>query len=249
MYIREYMNTSVITTTLDISIHDAQKLMEDHDIRRLPVVEDGKLIGLITRDKIREATAAPAISPPMWQLHYLSARMRVGDIMERNVITVGPNTTVEDAVVLAQEHRIGTLPVVVGDNHLIGIVTTTDLYKIATQFLGFGAGGCRIHIYEVSKTGRPFGEVLDIVNRHGLRIMSMFHIKPPGVGRQDCIIHVDADDDSEVVAELNAKGYDAEARPTGTARNHRTIVGPSRLAMTRPPGSGSLASHAPAMPQ
>jgi acetoin utilization protein AcuB len=224
MYIREYMNTDVITITGGALIGDAQKLMQDHKIRRLPVEQGGKLIGIITQDKIREVKGLPPVSPNTWEGHYLSARMKVADVMEKNVITVDPNTTVEDAISLGQEHQVGALPVVIGDNRLVGIVTTTDLYKITVQALGFGADGARIHIYECSKAGRSFGEVLDMINKRGIKILSMFHITPPGVGREDCIIHLDTDDVRDLLGELTVKGYIAHARPAVTPRYHNIVV-------------------------
>lgn len=218
------MNTNVITVTDDTSIKDAQELMQNHEIRRLPVVEEGKLVGIITQDKIREVTAAPVTSPNKWELDYLVRAMQVRDAMERNVVTVDPNTTVEDAIALGQEHQVGALPVVIGDSRLVGIITTTDLYKITVQAFGFGADGTRIHIYECSKTGRCFGEVLDMINKRGIKIQSMFHITPPGVGKEDCIIHLDTDEVSDLLGELKVKGYIAHARPSVTPRYHNIVV-------------------------
>jgi acetoin utilization protein AcuB len=224
MYIREYMNAEVVTITGDASIRDAQKLMNQHLIRRLPVMEGGKLVGIITQDKIRQVASSPVTSPSKRELEHLAGEMPVRDAMERNVVTIDPDTTVEDAISLGQEHQVGALPVVIGDNQLVGIVTTTDLYKITVQALGLGTEGPRIHIYECSKVGRRFGEVLDIINKRGIRIRSMFHITPPGVRREDCIIHLDTDDVSDLLGELKVKGYIAHARPSVTPRYHNIVV-------------------------
>jgi len=112
MYVRKHMRSPVITVTSDTLIHDAWDIMQEHGIRRLPVVDSGKLVGLITEDRLREAEPPPSTGLTMWDLHYALARMKVSYVMARNVITVTPDAAVEEACVLAQEHNISTLPVV-----------------------------------------------------------------------------------------------------------------------------------------
>jgi acetoin utilization protein AcuB len=212
MYVREYMNTRVITTSSDALIHDAAKIMSDHKIRRLPVVDKGKLVGIITRDKIREIMPSQATSLSIWELNYLLAKMKVKNVMEKNVITVSPGTTVEEAAILGQKHAVGALPVM-ENKRVVGIVTTTTLYEVTTQALGFGKPGARLHILECDKTGST-SEVIDIINKSGVKILSLFHVIPPGIGREDCIIHLDKEDAGRIVNELKEKGYQVEQRPS-----------------------------------
>jgi len=214
MYVKEYMNTNVISVNSDTLLHDAEKIMQDHKIRRLPVVDKGKLVGIITQARLREVAASPATSLSIWELHYLLAKMKVKDAMEKKLFTVTPDTTVEQAVSEAQKRGIGTLLVVDKDksNKLVGVATATDLYKITTSILGFGQPGTRLHIFEPSKAG-GCQEVVDTINRQGVRILSMFHVTPPGIGREDCIIHLDTEDASQIIEKLKGKGYEVEVRP------------------------------------
>ena len=211
MYIKEYMNTNVITVNSDTLIQDAEKIMRDNEIRRLPVVDKGKLVGLITRDRIRETTVTPATSLSVWELNYLIAKMKVKHIMESNIITVPPDMTIEEGVAIAQEHGIGTLPVM-EKKHLVGIITTTDLYKVTIQVLGFGQAGVRLHIFGRSDA-ESMREVTHIISERGVRILSMFCVTPPNIGREDCIVHLDTEDASQIMKELREKGYELEARP------------------------------------
>ena len=210
MYIGEYMSTNVITVDGDTLIHDADKIMRDHKIRRLPVVDRGKLVGMITQDRIREATTTPATSLSIWELNYLLAKMKVKDAMEENVITVTPDTTVEEAIAVTQKYDIREFPVMEGST-LVGIVTITDAYKVATQAFGFGQPGVRLHIFDCWKTG-SLAEVIDIVNNSGARVFSLFHVTPPRVGGEDCIIHLDGENTAQIVSELKSKGYQVEER-------------------------------------
>ena len=213
MYIKDYMNTNVITVNSDTLLHDAEKIMQDHKIRRLPVVDKGKLVGIITQARLREVAASPATSLAIWELNYLLAKMKVKDAMEKKLFTVTPDTTLEQAVSEAQKRGIGTLLVVDKDkpNKLVGIATTTDLYNITTSILGFGQPGARLHVFEPSKVG-GCQEVVDTINRQGVRILSMFHVAPPGIGREDCIIHLDTEDDSQIMEKLKGKVYEVEVR-------------------------------------
>jgi len=116
--------------TSDTLVHDAEKIMRDNNIQRLPVVDKGKLVGIITRDRIREVASSPATSLSIWELNYLIAKMKVKDVMVQGLYTVTPNDTVEAAVGGAQQREVGSLLVVNKDKRdkLVGIATTTDLY-------------------------------------------------------------------------------------------------------------------------
>jgi acetoin utilization protein AcuB len=213
MYVKEYMSTNVITVNSDTLVHDAEKIMRDNKIRRLPVVDKGKLVGLLTRRKLREARPSPSTSLSIWEINYLLAQMKVKDAMEKSLFTVTPDTTVEQAVSEAQKRGIGTILVVDKDkpDKLLGIATTTDLYKLTTKILGFGQPGVRLHILEPYNVG-SCQEVVDIINKSGVRILSMFHVTPPGTGREGCIIHLDTEDVSQIMGELKSKGYEVEKR-------------------------------------
>jgi len=213
MYVKEYMSTNVITVDSETLLYDAEKIMRDNKIRRLPVVDKGNLVGIITKDKLKDVSPSFATSLSIWELNYLLAKMKVKDVMEKELFTVTPDTTVEQAVSQAQEHEIGTLLVVEKgkSDKLIGICTTTDLYKVTTGILGFGQPGVRLHIFEPSKVG-SCQEVVSTVIERGARILSLFHVTPPGIGREDCIIHLDTEDAGQIMSELRSKGYEVEER-------------------------------------
>ena len=215
MYVKEYMSSAVVTTEPDALILDAQKLMQEHHIRRLPVVDKGgKLVGLITQDRLREVSPSPVTSLSVWELNYLVAKMKVKDVMVKDVVTVTPDTTIEEATSLGQSRGIGTLPVV-DKGKLVGIITATDLFKILTQVLGFGEPGARIHIHNCGRKQPLYTQVLDLVRKYreqGMGVRALFPVTPPGEGHEDTIIHVDATDVSQVVKEIEALGCSVEAR-------------------------------------
>ena len=211
MYVREYMKGPVITVTSKTLIHEAQKIMQEHDVRRLPVVDKGKLVGLVTQDRIREASPSIAASRGIWELNYLLAKMRVDYIMVTDVVTITPDTTVEEACVLGQEHSIGTFPVVNAKGRLIGIVTTTDLYRQMTRMLGFDEKGVRLCIRNctVDTVQRP---IMDILCKHDTDILSMFPVTPVGTRYKDFVIHIATEDAKPIADDIRRLGCEVEIR-------------------------------------
>jgi len=212
MYVKEYMSTNVISGTPDTLILDAQKLMDMHNIRRLPVVDKGKLVGIVTQDRMREVSPSPATSLTVWELNYLIAKMKIKDVMVKNTVTIGPDATVEEAAALGQKHRIGALPVV-DKGKLVGIITTTDLFRIMTEAFGFGRTYARLHLFDCP-SGQPLDDALELIRKNGGKVKSVFSITVPGSGRPDTIIHLEGDEGkaAKIQEALNAKGCKLDLR-------------------------------------
>jgi len=205
------MKSPVITVTPDTLVHDAQKIMNEHKIRRLPVVERGKMVGLITRNKLREAAPSPATSLSMWEISYLLAKMKVKDVMIRKVYTVTPDTTLEEASVLAQKYNIGTIPVVDNKGNLVGIITGTDLYRTITQIMGFGEKGVRLYIKNCDK-GVLQPQVMEILARHRAGVLSIFSLTPVDSQQKNFFIRLDMEDISPVLEDIKNLGCEIEVR-------------------------------------
>lgn len=129
MDVSKWMQSSPVTVTPETSVSEARQLMERRRIRHLPVVEQsGRLVGIVTDRDIRLNLPSPATSLSVWEINYLLAKLTVGEVMTRRVITIETGRSVEEAARLMLEHRIGSLPVMEG-GRLVGIVTETDLLR------------------------------------------------------------------------------------------------------------------------
>ena len=213
MYVREYMKSPVITVTPDTLLDDALRTMQQHHIRHLPVVQNGKLVGLVTRNQLREATPSSPIPLSIWGIHYQMAKMKVRDVMLTNVITVSPDNTVEEAAALGTRQGIGTLPVVDDKGNLVGILTRTDLYQLLTQVLGFGQKGVRLHILGVGDTkGIRHQQIMGILGKHQVDVLSAFSVPLPGTEQEDFIIHLDTETAEDIVEDLKKLGLKVEVR-------------------------------------
>src|SRR5512138_3996544 len=100
MLVRKKMNADLVTISRDDRMTLAKKILAEKKIRHLPVVDGKKLVGLLTNMDIRKAEASPATSLEIRELHYLLDKLTVGEIMTRNVITISPDISVEEATTL-----------------------------------------------------------------------------------------------------------------------------------------------------
>jgi acetoin utilization protein AcuB len=213
MYVREYMKTPVITVTPDTLLDDALRTMNQHHIRRLPVVVNGKLVGLVTRHGLQEATPPLPTPLSMWAAHYQLSRMKVRDIMITDVITVTPDSTVEEAAALLEQQKIGTLPVVDKDGNVVGILTGSDLLRLLTQVMGFGQKGVRLHILNLGSNKEiRQRQIMAILSRHEVDVLSAFSVPLADVQQEDFIVHLDTEEAVEIVEELKKLGLKVEVR-------------------------------------
>jgi len=217
MRIRDIMTWDVVTVSSDTPIMEARKIMNAHNIRRLPVVDKGKLIGMISRDGITRASPSPATSLSVWEINYLVAKMTVKDIMSKALVTVTPDTTVESAVSLAQNKGVGALPVL-EDGTLVGIVTTDDFfYKILNPMLGIGKPGIRLLVHNC---GTPkciqeimeIMEVMEVVGKNKVKILAVHSMPTADDEQSELILHLDNADSAKIIKVLADRGYKAEIR-------------------------------------
>jgi len=135
MKVRDYMRSPVFTVTPDTLIDNALETMHEKHVRRLPVVENGKLVGLVTRNIMAEATPPSPTPLTLWGIHYALSCVKVRDVMITDVIVVHPDDTIKEVVALSETHQIGTFPVVDENGNLVGILTNTDLLHIMAKLL------------------------------------------------------------------------------------------------------------------
>lgn len=131
--VSDWMTKHVVTTTRQTPIANTHQLMREKNIRRLPVVDNGKLQGIVTIGDVREASPSDATTLSIWELNYLWAQLTVEKIMTRNVLTVNPETPILDAAELMLEHKISGLPVIDENRKLVGIVTESDIFRMLVR--------------------------------------------------------------------------------------------------------------------
>jgi CBS domain-containing protein len=133
--VRDIMTSPAIVVTPDITVPAASTLMKDSGIRHLPIVENGRLVGIVSRGDLREASVSASASADTYEISFLLSRLTVGKLMTRKVQTVTPDAPVVHAAELMTEHKIAGLPVVDADCSVVGIITESDLLRMLVRKL------------------------------------------------------------------------------------------------------------------
>jgi len=175
MRIRDMMTKNPITVDSETLVIDAQKIMKENNIRRLPVVDKGKLLGIITKHDLLEASPSPATSLSVHELNYLLSKMKVKEIMKKNPVTLAPDTAFEEALKIGQDKRIGSFPVV-ENGKLVGIATESDIVRFLTRALGVREEGSRITIEGLGGKLTDLEKIISIVNQHNTIVLSMISL-------------------------------------------------------------------------
>jgi len=127
--VRNWMTPNPITITPQTTMPEAHRLMNEHNVRRLPVVNKGKLVGIVTRGDVREAQASDATTLSVYELNYLLDQVPAKEFMAYEPITVSADAPIGEAARRMLQHKIGGLPVV-EYGELVGIITETDLCRM-----------------------------------------------------------------------------------------------------------------------
>ena len=130
--VRDWMTTNPITIEPHTTLPEAHKLMTERHIRRLPVVDAGKVVGILTLGDVREASPSGATSLSIFELNYLLAKLTVDKMMTRDPLTITSAATVREAARLMLTHKIAGLPVV-EEGKLVGIITESDIFRVLVQ--------------------------------------------------------------------------------------------------------------------
>ena len=172
MLVKERMSHHPITITPDTSLHDALRIMREEKIRRLPVLDKkGKLVGIVLEKDLLYASPSPATSLSVYELNYLVSRIKVQDLMGRDVITVCEDCPLEEAARVMADNHISGLPVMRGDT-LVGMITESDLFKTFLELLGARIRGLRVAIKVPEQPGF-LARLTQSLAAHGANIISL----------------------------------------------------------------------------
>ncbi|HIP92114.1 MAG TPA: CBS domain-containing protein [Thermotoga sp.] len=171
MLVKDIMTRNLITIDPETSFTNALKIMRENKIRRLPVLEGKKLVGIVTEKDILYASPSKATTLDVWELHYLLNKLKVKEIMTKNVITVQEDTPIEEAARIMVDNKIGALPVLKEDE-LVGIVTETDIFKIFLEMFGARKKGVR-YTFKLPNVPGTFAKLSQKIFEAGGNIVSL----------------------------------------------------------------------------
>ena len=141
MLVKNWMSKEVITIDADDSMSNAMDLLKKHDIRMLPVMKNGNLVGVVTDRDLKRASASDATTLEIHELLYILSKIKVKDVMTKEHITVSGDFTVEETAMLLLENKISGVPVVDEGGQVVGIITQNDLFRVLISLTGVDKRG------------------------------------------------------------------------------------------------------------
>ncbi len=152
MFVKERMSHPVITVKSNVPIMEAMNLMREEHIRRLPVIKDNKLVGIVSDKDLLNAAPSDATSLSVWEVNYLLSQITVADVMTKQVLTVSEDMPIEETARIMADNKIGGLPVM-RDGRVVGLITETDLFKVFLEMMGARERGLRVTALIPEKSG------------------------------------------------------------------------------------------------
>ncbi|GAB6064724.1 CBS and ACT domain-containing protein [Deferrisoma palaeochoriense] len=192
MLVRKWMTPHPITVETESPVSEAIHLMKEHNIRHLPVMDGGRLVGIVSDRDLKEYMPSKATTLDVYELHYALSRAKVGDAMRKDPLRVGPDDTIEKAALLLHDNKIGCLPVVEGDR-LVGILAHEDVFEALIQVTGARTDTVRFQLTIPDEPG-SIRQVADRVRAHGLKIRSILTTyQDVPEGKRELILRVEGD--------------------------------------------------------
>mgnify|MGYP001052200070 CR=1 FL=1 len=211
MKVRDRMTTDVKTVELDSSVTEAFRLMKDNNIRRLPVMDKGKLVGIVTLADLNQASPSSATSLSIHELNYILAKTRIKDILpkKQQVLTVEPDNYIETAAKIMRYNTVSGLPVV-DNGKLVGIVTETDVFDALIDILGVKMAHTRIDFFAKDRPG-SLAEVTGLIAARGINIINTVVYYDEKRKKFKVILRIEELNYQPVVEDLTSRGYEIES--------------------------------------
>ena len=172
MLVENWMSQPVITIKSDDSMRTATALLRKHHIGILPVVEDKKLVGVITDRDLKRASASDATCLEIHELTYLLSKVKVKEIMTKDPITVLPYFTLEQTSKILLENKISGVPVVSEKGEIIGIITRDDLLRVLVNLTGVDKRGIQFFL-QVDDRPKSIHDITNIIRKYGGHMVSI----------------------------------------------------------------------------
>jgi acetoin utilization protein AcuB len=195
------MTRDVITVEPEASAAQAWGLCRERNIRHLPVVEAGRLVGIVSDRDLRD------LSPPRDTPDQENTLgwVRIRDVMSAEVVTAHPLDTIEHAASVIYEHRFNCLPVV-ADGGLVGIITSSDLVRTLVELIGAHGAGSWIEVEVPNEPGTLAG-VTDVIRERHVNIAGVFLGSAGRASYRTIVLRLETTDPSSVAESLVAAGY------------------------------------------
>ncbi len=206
MLVGERMTHPVISVGPDVPVMDALDMLRREHIRRAPVIENGKLVGFVSENDLRNASPGQATTLSVWEINYLVSKITVRKVMTREVITTIEDTPIEEAARIMADHKVGGLPVL-RDGKVVGIITETDIFKIMLEMLGARQKGVRVSVIVPNVAGE-IASLSKAIFELGGNIIALGTFSGDDPSTSELVFKVDGPDEATLKAALEPRSLE-----------------------------------------
>jgi acetoin utilization protein AcuB len=212
MIVRNWMQRNPTLVDGDMLVSEAKRLLTEHNLQALPVVEGGRLRGLLTRQHCLRAAHFVARTQSADEYDFFAKRLKVKDIMVRNPATLSATDTMEDCLRRGQELGVAQFPVI-DDGKVVGIISSREIFSLAAHFLGAWERRCGVTLGPMELKPGTIGRIADLVEGAGAEVQAIYPIargEDGGSGQphqRKVIVRFHAAELKKVVAVLEAAGF------------------------------------------
>jgi acetoin utilization protein AcuB len=207
MIVQNWMNDNPMTISSDMLVSQAKRILTDNNLRALPVVEEGRLRGVITRANCLRATENATRSQDINEINFFVNRLKVKDLMARNPMTVAATDTMEHCLRLGQDDGVSQFPVV-EDGRVVGMVSATEVFFLAAQVLGVWEKWAGITLAPVAIKAGVLGAVTRAAEEAGAVVHSVYPVSRDKTSAEKRIIlRFDQADPEAVAGALEEAGF------------------------------------------
>ncbi len=206
MLIKDWMATSMLTVDINTSVMRATRTMKENNIRRLPVLSQGKLAGVVTDRDLKEASPSSTSEIDIHEMYYLLSEMKIKDVMTDKCICMQADDTREKAALIMLEEKISGIMILDTEENLVGLLSETDILRGFIHATGIQDGA---HQYVIDMPDAPGSvtQALNTIRNHKARVLSIltsFEDAPPGLKRVSIRFTIDDGEITELEKEITS---------------------------------------------
>jgi len=212
MIVRHWMQTNPITIPSDTLVSEAKRLLSDNNLHALPVVDQGRLRGLVTRANMLRMGHFVLRTQSADEFNFFVNRLKVRDVMVRNPATVQIDDTMEHCLLKGQERGVAQFPVMDGDA-VVGIISANEIFQLAAHCMGAWERRSGLTLAPLKLGPGVLGRIADVAEAAGAELQAIYpvgrHARPGGDSLQEktVILRFHAAEVEAVVAALATAGF------------------------------------------
>ena len=213
MIVRNWMQPDPMTIAGSVLVSEAKRLLADHHLHALPVVDDGRLRGLVTRANLLRMGQLVLATQNPDEFHFFVTRLRVRDVMVRNPATVQPGDTIEHCLRKGQQLGVAQFPVLDGER-VVGVISANEIFQLAAHCLGAWERRSGLTLAPLVLGPGILGRIADVAEGAGAVLQALYPIGPHPVEpdgsaapERKVVLRFRSRSAADVAAALEAAGF------------------------------------------